>query len=139
MSAQETSGIVSHRSSNFQQFHTDPETTACQLMQVIALIFSFSLLFIGITRRTPGITFLARRVCLCLTAKKNACARKHKQSFTEQAVYTNMLFLNVICLLVLKMLFSGYDFLLAQDSSRFFIQPVQKHLKPRKLARVAAV
>ena len=36
------------------------------------------------TRKTPGITFLARR--LCLTAKKSACPLKCKQSFTEQAV-----------------------------------------------------
>ena len=33
-------------------------------------------------------TFLARHVCLCLPAKKSACALKRKQIFTEQAVYT---------------------------------------------------
>ena len=32
-------------------------------------------------------TFLARHVCLCLPAKKSACALKCKQIFTEQAVY----------------------------------------------------
>ena len=32
-------------------------------------------------------TFLARHVCLCLPAKKSACALKRKQIFTEQAVY----------------------------------------------------
>ena len=42
---------------------------------------------IEITRRTPGITVLARHNCLCSTAKKNACALKRKRSFTDQAVY----------------------------------------------------
>ena len=39
------------------------------------------------TRRTSGITFLARHVSLCLTANKSTCALKRKQSFTKQAVY----------------------------------------------------
>ena len=40
-----------------------------------------------ITRRTLGITVLARHNCLCLTAKKSTCTLKCKQSFTEQAIY----------------------------------------------------
>ena len=35
-------------------------------------------------------TFLARHVCLCLPAKKSACALKRNQSFTEQAVYSGI-------------------------------------------------
>ena len=51
-------------------------------------------------------TFLARNVCLCLPAKKSACALKRKQIFTEQAVYKRGMYLTfeLVCILSILIL-----------------------------------